>query len=278
MVNRLIGAVSLLAMLAANAALFYSDVLPNYIGDPPQPVGLSLEPNQSVSYQLGIFNDHNERLGWSWSTHRRANDGQITVRCTTIILGAVVNGLALPTLRLDTSLHFNSNNELDTLALNVNAAGHRLELKGELVPPDQFPCTWSLGNSQSGSFLLPARATRGLGDAIRPFDGVTGLHVGQSWRLQVVNPVSDLLPGLGSEFALEPILVKVVRRERLERPTGPLDAFVVEAPSMTVWVADDGRVLRQQTDLPVLGRLTLESESYDHRLQQQVLDEFNGGS
>lgn len=272
MTNRLLGVFSLIAMLAVNAALLICDVFPYSLsGEPPQPIGLSLEPNQTIVSQLGIFKGDHERIGWSWTTNRRSLDGQLTMRSATVIADIVIQGLSLPSLRIDSHTHYNVANELDTISIDVSGLPYKIELKGDLVPPDQFPCAWTVG-SQSGSFLLNARATRALGDAVRPFDGLKDLHVGQTWRLQLINPLAEVVPGFGQGFSPDAVLARVTRREKLQTEAGLVDTLVIEAQAMHAWVGLDGRVLRQEIEMPVLGRLILEEEPYDEMTKKLVLE------
>lgn len=276
MLNRVIGIVTLMLALAANTALLLRDVCPEWIsGEPPRPIGLVLEPNTTIRSQLGIFDEREQRLGWSWTLHRKSLDGQVTTRTATVILERVLHGIPLPGMRVDSNLHYTATNDLDRLAIDVIGLPVRVEVKGEHVPPDQFPCSWSVTGemvNNAGTFLLSSHATRALGDALRPFDGLTNLHVGQTWQLQLVNPLAGQLPGLDAGYAPEAIRARVTSRVALETEAGSVDAFIIEAERLRAWVAVDGRVLRQELDVPVLGRLILRDEPYDERAYQETMD------
>ena len=108
---------------------------------------------------------------------------------------------------------------------------------------------------------------------MRPFDGLSNLHVGQSWRLHLINPLAEVVPGFGQGFSPDAVLVRVTRREPIQTAAGLVDAHVVEAQAIRAWVGPEGRVLRQELDLPVLGRLVFQDEPYDELLRRHVLDD-----
>jgi len=52
-----------------------------------------------------------------------------------------------------------------------------------------------------------------------------------------------------------------------------VEAFVIEAERLRAWVSREGRVIRQEFELPLVGKLTLVDEPYDDELRQRVLHE-----
>ena len=153
----------------------------------------------------------------------------------------------------------------------LRGLGIPLELRGQFVPPNDFPCQWKVGR-QSGYFVIPAYATRAVGDVVRPFESLQGLYVGQSWKLQLVNPLAGMLPGLSPQNLLGPeVLVRVTGTERILFGAKSFEAFVLEAPRLKAWVLPDGRVVRQRVELPVLGTIVLQQEPYNDRRRREVL-------
>jgi hypothetical protein len=99
---------------------------------------------------------------------------------------------------------------------------------------------------------------------IRRFDRLPNLHVGQSWRIKLLDPLALLTPDLAeADMELEPIIVQVTRTEEIEHRGRKIETFVVEGADATAWVADDGRVLRQEVQVPLIGKLVLLDEPYD---------------
>jgi hypothetical protein len=82
-------------------------------------------------------------------------------------------------------------------------------------------------------------------DALRPFDRLPGLHVGQHWDTRMVNPFSG---------AVEVVRVEVLRRAIIDWNGEAVSAFEVSQHSGTVtaktWVRLDGLILRQEVPLP----------------------------
>ncbi len=74
-------------------------------------------------------------------------------------------------------------------------------------------------------------------------------------------------------MATSSVLVRVTGTESIEHNGRVVEAFRVEADRAVAWVTSDGRVLRQEVDLPLLGRLTLIDEPFD---QQQAYQDGPG--
>jgi hypothetical protein len=89
-------------------------------------------------------------------------------------------------------------------------------------------------------------------DVLGPLDRLPGLHVGQRWESQVINPFTG---------QVGPVKVEVKRRGLLEwnGTAEPTFEVVQSMPplSMRTWVRRDGLILRQEVPLPLV-RLLLE--------------------
>lgn len=272
MANRWIGIATLGLMLSVNAALIMRDIVPDWFaGDPPQSRALDLRPGGVSNVQLSIFNQEGRRIGYSWTRSNRSGD-LVTVRNQTMLQALQLpRGVTVPALRIDTELNYHGRSSLDQLQVTVYGLGPPVQLEGESIPPNDFPCQWQVG-ARRGSFVLSAEATRAIGDIIRPFDSLTGLAVGQSWRVKLLNPLAGIVPGWGGgNMDTDTMLVRVVALQRIKHNGGPIQVFMLEAERFRAWVTPAGRVVRQEIDLPLFGVLTLVDEPYDEETHQQVL-------
>ncbi|MDG3002645.1 hypothetical protein [Paludisphaera mucosa] len=87
-------------------------------------------------------------------------------------------------------------------------------------------------------------------DAMRPLDRLPGLHVGQRWEMQIVNPLSG---------TVEKARVVVEKRTLIDWNGDSVQAFEVVQRmggmggiTARTWVRLDGVILRQQVPLPVV--------------------------
>jgi hypothetical protein len=272
MINRWIGIATLALMLSVNAALLVRDFLPDWLaGEPPVTRAAELRDGEEINVQFGLYNREGHRIGRSW-THSKRDRELVLVRHRTVIDSTYLPvETELRTVRIETRLNYRAPSQLDELRVNVIGLGVTIKLEGEFYLPDDFACHWQVG-PQRGEFQLPAHATRAMGDMIRPFESLAGLYVGQTWRLQLLNPLSGVVPDWGArKMATSGLLVRVTRTEEIEHGGALVEAFVVEAEGMRAWVTPAGRVIRQEFELPLLGTLLLVDEPYDEALRMQSL-------
>ncbi len=278
MLNRMFGIVSALLMLGANFALLAREVLPAWLADaPPTPHALLLKPGEELNTQLGVFDENGVRIGYCWTTASRTVD-VYTVSTWTIIEGrALTEALTLPRLVFNSDLTYVADGRLDALKLRVHGLGQMIRVDGEFVPPREFPCEWQIG-AQRGQFVLPARVTSATGDAIRPFESLSNLYVGKTWRMALLDPLAAIVPSLpGRERPTRTVLIRVTARETIKHAGQMVETFRVEAPAARAWVADDGRVLLQEVEIPLVGRLSLVDERYSERLRDQLVQAATRG-
>jgi hypothetical protein len=145
---------------------------------------------------------------------------------------------------------------LETRALGQSA----IRLHGERFHSD-FSFTLVSGSLEK-SFKIPLVEGGLFSGAFHPFGALTNLHVGQRWRMQVVNPIS-LVTGIGNQFI--PLLVEVTGEQRLRLAEGDVNCFVVESPNAKAWVDAGGSVRAQEMTLPMLGTMRLERERFDDK-------------
>jgi len=265
-------------MILANAAIVWRDLLPAWLaGDPPPNEAVLLAPGEERRVQVGIYEPGGLCIGRSWTSSRRTSVGGIVTVRTTTVLGEInlPGDLRSPPVRVEISITYRSQQpQVDELDFRMYGLGIPISLHGEAMPTGEFPFYWQVG-SRRGSVALDSTAPAALGDVIRPFDRLPDLYVGRTWRLRLLDPLSQMLPGLErSGLDLTPVVVRVTGREVITHvgPNGPykVDAFVVEADGMRAWVAPDGSVLRQEVNVPIIGRLVLLEEPYDEGALNQA--------
>ena len=267
MLNRWIGIACVFLMISGNTVLFMRDILPSWLAsDPPQFEDISSQDGAERQIQVGIFDADGQLVGRSWTiSHIRGHF--LNVDSKTMLYPIRLPGdITTPPVRIDTELSYQERGGLlSELGMRVFGLPASAELYGEFIPPDEFACTWKIERVRQGTFVLDAEATRALGEVLRPFSRLPGLYVGRAWRLHLLDPLAQIVPGLQQNAVLaEPEIVRVTRAETIEHRGRSVEVFVVEARRMRAWVATDGSVLRQEIELPLLGQLVLRDEPFDH--------------
>jgi hypothetical protein len=262
--NRWVGIIAFFLMCAANGALFLNELWPRFIAsEPPRQRFLELKDEQERGCQVGIYNAADELVGQSWT--RATRSGSIYFVNTTTVLRTMTlpHGVETPALTITGRFTYLEDGMLDDLGFEVRGLPMRIRMEGQYFPPDTFACDWRLGE-QHGRVLLEAEDMRVLGDVIRPFQEMPRLVVGQTWRMSVFNPLAKLLPGLDdAALAGEALLARVTGEETISHRGEIIETLVVETQGVKAWVANDGRVLRQELNVPVLGRLVVLDEPFD---------------
>ena len=217
MLNRWIGIGVVLAMLAGNTSLFVRDILPRWTAGDPR----GRTPGRG---QPALRAPADRHLRRPRPLHRPQLDtdsdaGRYVSVSSTTLLNSIdlPDGLHTPKVRVDSELRYTGPDQvLDELTISLHGLPLTVMLRGELMPPDQFACRWQAGREQ-GVFVLDARLTRAFGDVLRPFMRLPGLYVGQTWRLQLMNPLSQVMPGFSSQVLVqEPEIVRVTGTEVIE--------------------------------------------------------------
>jgi hypothetical protein len=266
--NRWVGILSFLLMLAANIALVTRDII-DTAGPAPLPAEFSMEISEERRSQQDIFDDHGKRIGNSWTICRRSAE-LISIRSWTIFERLRFGAYSTPPVKILAEYLFDKELALDNLHVRVDGFGVPVMLEGERVPPDRFPCKWMFGEAR-GHFVLPADRTLGLREITRPFGSLTNLEVGQTWRMEIFNPFEGAIPGLEASLKTISKIARVARKETLEHDGQHVSTLVVECDSIAAWVAADGRVLRQTVELPLLGKITIVEARYDEEARRTAL-------
>jgi hypothetical protein len=265
----LIGVLIIIVWGAAAAALIRRDVLPFWYAE-QRATGA---PQEDGEFQLGVFLG-DRRVGTSWTKSVRnvslTNVNSATVLETSIIPLPVVKQRMGSRILFDTTLNFQTGGALssfDTQVYGLPVSPIRLE--GQLLGID-YSCVARFGDVQQ-KFSIDARLSRELGESLRPFTNLSDLKVGQSWQLNIIDPIS-LLSGVTPDFRR--VLVRVTRRETIQLDGRSASCFRVESDMAVAWVNDEGRVLKQTIQMPLIGTITLLDEPYDARKRHRVKREL----
>ena len=252
---RLWNAGVVLFWLASMSVLFVRDILPTWMaGDPPPAIALDGMGPGHANSQAGIFRADGQRIGTNWLRFYTPVDDQLTVKSTTFVSGLPL----VPPLRIVSRFTFRDQGVLDNFDMSILGAPLPIRIKGENYDPD-FPCELTMGD-ETFRWRMDAKTSRMLAETFRPFMRLPGLHVGRSWRMRVVDPLATVTRGAG-QFNV--VLVRVTRKETIQHEGESVECFRVEAPQLVAFVTNDGRVLRQEIEVPVFGRFVILSEPFD---------------
>jgi hypothetical protein len=260
---RLFGMGVILFWIGSMGWLVWHDIWPNLTaGDPPRTLAFAADSHDQVQYQVGLFDKYGHRIGTAWSiyspgsTVRRQDSIELTSASMLEPLFIEVDFEYTPDAVLD---EFRLQVWMDSLPSPREAALAPLEVKG-LRFASVYGFSVRLGRITE-SFKIGAADMGLVGDVFRPFGRLVGLHIGQTWRMQVVNPVAAFA-GFGNRF--NTVLVRVTGQERIPNYDGKLvECFVVETENAKAWVEESGRVVRQEVHVPMQGRITLSDEPFN---------------
>jgi hypothetical protein len=268
---RIFCAAAVATWLIAMGILFDPEIRPMWNAQAPPPLlDRPMDPGQKRQSQAGIFDDKGQRVGSAWSILTYYTDQ--TRYETKINLERVG---ALPPLRIDTVLIYQKDGEVDEFDLDVygikdfDGKPVKVNMRGERYGA-YIPTVLEAGPIRR-TFKLDAAASRQIVDSVRPFDVLPNLQVGQSWRIQVLDPISIVLQQGAKTSA---IVAKVEGRETIDHRGQAVECFVVRAGRARAWVGSEGRVLRQETDIPGFGRLVIRDEEFDQDQYDSFRESF----
>lgn len=244
--NRLFGIILALVWIVAMAALVKRDMVPFWIAEEP-PAGFA--PDQDT--QWGIFDADGRSVGTAWIAVRRTS-GETTVESTTSL-----DFRGLPIV-LDSSFTSLGETGIEQFRFSLHGAPVPIQVRGDRFGRD-FSCTATIGEIVN-TFSLDARLSRFLGESFRPFSHLGGLHVGQSWRIRLLDPLA-LIKDRSIDFQVQ--LARVTRREVIEHNGSNVECFRIESNGSVGWADDSGRILRQEVHVPLMGQCVLENEPFD---------------
>jgi hypothetical protein len=252
-------------------ALFIRDVLPAWTAqDLPAPFSREIVERVGRDHQFGIFTAAGGRIGTSWARFF------VLPNMRSVQINHLIEGVGgFGPLLIDTDVSFaGSEQRLRNFTMNLRGAPQKVAVEGELVG-SEIVCEVQVGLIRK-TFHVNADVAGMVGESLGPFAVLPRLRVGQTWRLYMVDPLSLML---GGKVAPKPVLVKVTGREFITHLGQRVDAFVVEWPGSRSWVDPQGRVLRTELDIPLIGRIVIRSEPFDlealNRAREQVPLEHN---
>lgn len=251
--NRAFGAIITLLWLGFMAALVQRDVLPYWFAQEP--------PKQLVAqgeFQVAIRNG-DRQIGTTWVI-ARSMQRLATVQSTTLLNVHALSGIPLFSgeIGTETDLSYDESGQLSNFIFSIYGAGVPIRVSGERYAGD-YAITAKLG-AMTQFMSFDGQASRSLGDSLRPFTHLHGLTIGQTWRIRFLDPIS-LLKGETPEFEMR--LVKVTARENIKHGGKDVLCYRVETDGTTAWADDTGRVLRQEVNIPLLGKWTMTDEKFD---------------
>ena len=250
------GAIGLIAFWAVMMGwLGWHDIWPAWTAQEPPALGFqNLGNMESDRTQAGIFDHRNRRVGTSWTTHTRLGGGILRQDCLWIEKFS-----AMPPTRIMIDSTFDPDGQLDGIEAHVSGVGFPIKLVGERFPRE-FAFMLKVGRAPPRKFKIPHSHAGAFGDVFKPFAVLHDLRVGQSWRMQVFNPLAAAI-GFGETFT--PVLVRVTRTETLVRDGMAEECFVVETSGSRALVGPDGQVREQSVEMPLGGTITIRDEPYD---------------
>ncbi len=244
--------------------LIWKDIIPAWTAqEPPRVVAADWIRQYGENAQFGIFDHKDRRVGSIWTSYR---GGTSTDREDDIFIdrAPIVGPMHLHLVSL-----FDIEGRLDEFDADIFALDQHVQIHGERFPT-QFAFRMSTGTAVHRFKVHLSRAGR-FSEAFRPFDSMPNLEVGQSWQMQVLNPIA-MITGTGDEFL--PMLVRVAGREKRMIDGGPKECFIVETATATAWVdVSSGVVWEQQVKLP-FGTYNIRYESYDAERKKRVSQQF----
>jgi len=254
---RLFSLAVVLLWLGAMTALFVRDVWPAWSAqDPPQMTPGKLASLDGLQEQSGFFQVDGQRIGTAW--HRvNSNDARTAVYSTMLLDGIKM----IPQVLIETETYFDAEGNLDAFNMDVHGVPlTRIRIQGERRGI-YFPCELRIGPLVRQA-NLEVSASRMIGESLRPFAFLPDLRVGQSWRMQVLDPISAVM---GRQTQFEQIVARVAAKETIDHNDRSVECFVVETSpeKFRAWVDSKGQVLIQEAETPGLGKLVLRNEPYD---------------
>lgn len=255
---------SVLLWVVAMSLLVRRDVWPAWTAqDAPPLTQDQLATLQQRQEQYGIFRGDSVRLGTAWADISSPG-GRASVSGAATFLFA-----PFPEILIKTETEFDTDGGLDSFKLNVfgipNTAVRVLGERRGIY----FPCQLQIGPVDRQA-NLELSSSRLIGDTLRPFAYLPTLKVGQSWRMQLLDPFAAVV-GRGTQFTS--IVAKVTSEETIEHLGQQVTCKVVETSPQHVkaWVGPDGRVLLQEAELPVVGKIRVREEKYDGQMKEAAI-------
>ncbi len=258
--QRLLGAAVVLLWISAMYFLIKKDVWPMLSAqDVPPITSEQLAQLDNREHQFGIFqvNDagRSERIGTAWHEVRH---GPVL---TTMTGNVLIEGFRMmPVVRIQTKTDFDKEGLLDSFRLDVYGIPMtKIHIFGERRGI-YFPIDMQIGPLNRHKRLhLPE--SRLISESIQPFTVLPKLQVGQSWRMQVLDPMTAIL---SRNAKMTSVVARVTGKESIPYEGESVSCYIVETlpEQVKAWVDEEGRVLRQSTKLPGFGEIVVIMETF----------------
>ncbi|MCG3136996.1 MAG: hypothetical protein HJJLKODD_00837 [Phycisphaerae bacterium] len=250
--------------LVSMAVLTTRDALPRWFAEPPPAPASELWLRENGrEFQYGIYGANEVLCGNGWTVYE--GRGEVIMRTDVLVLNQVE---MINTLFITSEMTFLNETELDRVDLRMAGMPAAIRLMGERQGP-KFAFSLEVGNYPKQEFVLEAEAAQTLSDIIKPFSTLRNLEVGKSWKIHVIDPLSLIKGGKGK---LKALVAEVTGRERIQVQGRAVECFVVECSGSRAWVDLNGRVWRQESELPGLGRLVIVDQPFqEEKLEQAYL-------
>jgi hypothetical protein len=254
MIGRLTGLAITLFWAVAMSWLLWHDVVPAWTAqEPPKIVAADWVNQYGRHAQFGIYDENNRDVGKIWTSYTTGTttdrEDEVYLHDFPLLGGAYISSKSI----------FDVEGALDEIDITVLGGWQPIRIHGERFP-SQFAFKVDFGTMHQ-VFKIDGAWAGMFSDMFRPFDSMPNLSVGQSWRMQVFNPIA-VVTKVGDKFI--PMVVRVVGREVIEANGQTRDCLVVEAPKAKAWVdRRSGVVWIQQVTLPVGGTYEIRYEEYD---------------
>lgn len=263
MFTRVTGIVIVPFWLAAMGWLVAHDVWPGLTAqDPPSLRATDWLKSNGSRAQFAIYNDAG-RLGTIWTDY--FIDPSSIQSWDTIWIERFP--LPVAPMRISADSVFTADGMLDELTVHLENADTDIRLHGERFHKD-FSFNFQSGPIEK-PFKIPLAEGRIIsGGGFNPFASLTGVKVGQRWRMQVFNPVAAVT-GFGDRFIS--MLVEVTGEETIFSGGEEINCLVVESTHAKAWVDANGAVQIQEMTLPLVGKTRIVREpGYDDQARQRV--------
>ncbi len=266
--NRLLEYGIVTMWLVSMTWLVSRDAVPRWFAQsPPEAPTAAWLQDHGQRFQYGIYADNGARKGTSWSDYEIV-EGSV-LRKDILILHDLQ---FVKELVMTSELTFQNETGLDSVEVDIRIMDTAITLRGERQGP-KFAFTVDINAVRLQEFVLEAHDAQTLCDSIKPFSALRDLSVGQTWTLQMLNPMS-LIQNSRSRF--KPVLVSVTGRENKQFYGRTQDCFIVESAGTRAWISRDGRVLLQVVDLPGMGRLEIREETWQQALRDTAFRQYVG--
>jgi hypothetical protein len=211
------------------------------------------------AYQVGIWMEGDRRVGTTWVTTTISPSMRMVRSVTQLNLAAIRTVLPLAgDLFLHSNLSYEPDDTLDSFDFTVRGLTVAAKVEGERYGRD-YACTIHVGE-RKWTIGLEGKHSAYLGETLRPFTRLKNLAVGQKWRMRVLDPFA-VLQSQSLEFSTK--IAKVTARETIVHDGGRVPCFRIETEGTVAWADSHGRVLRQEVNVPLLGRFILTDEPFD---------------